>query len=1110
MNSNQSPAEFFAAGGSLHRDLPSYVIRPADEELLRQALAGNFCYILTPRQMGKSSLIVRVAQKLEQVGLKTVILDLTTIGTASSDQWYQSLLRGIKRRLNLSINPKFWWQDHDEVSPVQRFIDYLRDVALIEVESPIVIFIDEIDYTLHFDFKDDFFAAIRAIYNARAHNDIFKRLTFVLLGAASPSDLMKDHRHTPFNVGHRINLREFSQEDAVVLRNGLELFHPGQGEPVFSRIYHWTNGHPYLTQKLCLIVADKDDRDWIQTKVDETVQQLFLSTEINESEEDNLKSVQSQILEHQQRRKLLKLYKRIYQGKEVGDDSQSILHNQLKLSGLVSTQQGQLRVSNEIYRQVFGLEWIKANLPFYLEHLERITVAVVIAVLVFVTGFIIWQGSQQQSDEVLAQAYEENFNTTTNPTLRLDNLANLFGLPGNQERAQALFNSLLPAEKISLFTDATPDLAPQLRAVVKGTYTELSDTEANNELLTAMHSILSRSPEADSAILANEIARWLDGRAAMAREDWPSAKIAYDNAIDLNDGNMATHYERAVVLVALDDYYNALTEFDIVVKIDERRQPQIQQLVLDNQDLYNVLWLHKDEFAEIITLVPTPTGTATPTATSTPAPPSSTPTHTATPTNTPILNPDLALETALRSAQAISDTGFAAAALQTITGRPPTRQDDFSDPLSGFGEVRDDRGYARYQDNVYLIESNTCCVNSIRIGPYIDLVVQVDMWIDGFDRENPDFGALSIRRSSAGFYVFHLNYFSGSELSYNMGYDLASSDYVELANGPLPAGLDTALGTWHNVIAVTVGNQMAFFVDGALALTIKDEKLTEGFVNLYAGAGSAMKADNLRIWDLSNPPSNGLPILASPSPSPTAPLRPTVVPTPVPPRSPNLALEAAIHSAQDSPGATLAESALQAAMSRIPTHEDNFSDPSSGFWQVNDGVHLADYVNNEYLMEAHPESEFGINSGPRGTSFAHTDVVVQVDMRVNPLESRFPSSGLLFLRQTSLTGHYLFSLGHVGSELYYSLGVHPKSSAFISLAQGKLPTGFDGAKGSWHNVILVAVGDQIWEFVDGTLMTTTTDDTLTQGVFSMGAAPGSSVRVDNLRFWDVSDLSTTD
>ena len=231
-------SDFYVAGGTLRYDSPSYVERPSDAELFNLARAGEFCYVLTARQMGKSSLMIRTARRLQERGVHSVIIDLTQIGTdVSIEKWYLGLLSQLKRKLKLAVDLEAWWQAHSALGHVQRFTDFLRDVLLTEIEGQVVIFIDEIDTTLNLAFSDDFFAAIRFIYNARASDPAYERLTFVLLGVATPADLIKDRSRTPFNIGQGIDLNDFSRTDARVLQPGLRAAYPEKAGPIFDRIY---------------------------------------------------------------------------------------------------------------------------------------------------------------------------------------------------------------------------------------------------------------------------------------------------------------------------------------------------------------------------------------------------------------------------------------------------------------------------------------------------------------------------------------------------------------------------------------------------------------------------------------------------------------------------------------------------------------------------------------------------------------------------------------------------------------------------------------------------------------------------------------------------------
>lgn len=378
------PSDFFVAGGTLRLDAPSYVERPADDELFELTLAGEFCYVLTPRQMGKSSLMVRTARRLREHGVQPVIIDLTSIGAeVSVEQWYLGLLTRIKARLRLPIDLTAWWEAHAYLSPAQRFTDVLRHVVLEEIPGRVAIFIDEIDTTLKLDFTDDFFAAIRAMYNARASDPTFERLTFVLLGVATPADLIQDRARTPFNVGQGIELEEFSLDDAAVLRAGLEAAHPGQGAALLARIFYWTHGHPYLTQKLCLAAVElpRDGRD-VAARVDGLVQALFLAETARK--EVNLQFVRDGVLTHPNTRRLLLIYRDVRAGKPVPDDERSLDKNHLKLLGLVKREVGLLQVRNEIYRHVFDRAWIQEHLAPDWVRYAWIPPTVVTAVLVLV------------------------------------------------------------------------------------------------------------------------------------------------------------------------------------------------------------------------------------------------------------------------------------------------------------------------------------------------------------------------------------------------------------------------------------------------------------------------------------------------------------------------------------------------------------------------------------------------------------------------------------------------------------------------------------------------------------------------------------------------------
>ncbi|HEV2666644.1 MAG TPA: AAA-like domain-containing protein, partial [Blastocatellia bacterium] len=357
---------FYVTGGTLDRDAACYVVRQADQQLYDGLRRGQLCYVLTARQMGKSSLMVRTAARLREVGAGVAVLDLTALGqNLTAEQWYSGLLTQIGQQLELEDELEEFWDGNRKLGPLQRWMQAVRLVALpryLQHEGTVVIFVDEIDAVRSLPFStDEFFAAIREFYNRRTEDEELKRLTFCLLGVASPPDLIRDTRMTPFNIGQRIELYDFTESEAAPLARGLER-EDRDGAAMLNRILHWTGGHPYLTQRLCQ-AAVEDTSVGGPDRIDRLCEELFLTRKAKE-QDDNLLFVRERMLRSEEDLAgLLMHYARAHRGKQVEDDETCSFTTALKLSGIARVENGRLRVRNRIYEGVFDSEWVATNMP---------------------------------------------------------------------------------------------------------------------------------------------------------------------------------------------------------------------------------------------------------------------------------------------------------------------------------------------------------------------------------------------------------------------------------------------------------------------------------------------------------------------------------------------------------------------------------------------------------------------------------------------------------------------------------------------------------------------------------------------------------------------------
>ncbi len=383
-------AGFFVAGGPVQPGRGCYVRRAADRELGRLVRAGEYVQVFAPRHMGKSSLMAKLAEELRSEGRHVAVVDLTQVGARERNddlgRWFYSFAFRLIRQLRLKVNLQEWWQENAVLTNRQRLTELYWDLILENTEGPVTIFIDELQCLDNFAGVEQLLASIRAAHNARAAEPALTRLNFVMLGINVPEGFDADSEYSPFAVAQPVVLRDFRLHQMDVFGPALGLSRPEANEAL-ERIYFWTNGQPYLTQKLARAVArarmrdtDMDDPAFI---VDALVYRLYLNPSSLRNE-PHLSYLQHALIgtggDHDE---LLAVYGRVRKGGRVIVDPESAAQRRLVSQGLlVPTRAGTLAVRNRVYHQVFTARWANEQLPFRWRRIGLVAAIVALTVLI--------------------------------------------------------------------------------------------------------------------------------------------------------------------------------------------------------------------------------------------------------------------------------------------------------------------------------------------------------------------------------------------------------------------------------------------------------------------------------------------------------------------------------------------------------------------------------------------------------------------------------------------------------------------------------------------------------------------------------------------------------
>jgi len=207
-------------------------------------------YVLVARQMGKTNLLFNAMRSMKNEKRFFGYVDMSNL-FKKERECYQNIIDLIvepnEDYLSENLLEEIYLLREKKLPPHKEYTKSLR-LILEHFDGDIVIVLDEIDALKTVEYSDNIFAQIRSNYFSRTNFPEFERLTYVLSGVIEPIELIKDRNKSPFNIGDKIYLDDFTETEfnCFIEYSKLEI-----DENIKNDIYNWTKGNPRLTFDIC-------------------------------------------------------------------------------------------------------------------------------------------------------------------------------------------------------------------------------------------------------------------------------------------------------------------------------------------------------------------------------------------------------------------------------------------------------------------------------------------------------------------------------------------------------------------------------------------------------------------------------------------------------------------------------------------------------------------------------------------------------------------------------------------------------------------------------------------------------------------------------------------
>ena len=243
--------EFHPAGGAMPLTSGLYIERRTDAEVYT-ALSRRDSIVLIKgaRQMGKTSLLARGMQHAREAGFQVIRTDMQKLNASqleSPEELYMALGEDIADQLDLDVFPEDVWRPRR--GPSTNFDRYISREVLRKTDTQVIWALDEVDRLFTCNFASEVFALFRTWHNERSLDPTgpWIKLTCLIAYATEAHLFITDVNQSPFNVGTRLELDDFSFEEVSELNQ--RCGSPLENEGEVARYTRLVGGSPYLVHR---------------------------------------------------------------------------------------------------------------------------------------------------------------------------------------------------------------------------------------------------------------------------------------------------------------------------------------------------------------------------------------------------------------------------------------------------------------------------------------------------------------------------------------------------------------------------------------------------------------------------------------------------------------------------------------------------------------------------------------------------------------------------------------------------------------------------------------------------------------------------------------------